>query len=415
MSMTVGQFKTHLTGMLHGGTLKKVRNFEQAMQRATNTMLARIDPIDTFRTMPLSNTVHDNEFSYALPNDFKKLIDLYPQDKRQLWDTANRTYAERFDLRKMLVNKSLSIEGSEGTKIIRINWKSHKPVVINQLDSVTANGTWVAAGSATNVKTDTINFVSGNGSVKFDLVATGDGIQNTTMSSIDLTTQDQVADFFYWFRIKNSVDLAKLTGVSLIWGNDLTTKYWTGVQQLLQADGTTFQVGWNQVMIPWSTATQTGTVDPSKIDSLKAYVAASGAITQINIDNVVCAVGRNFELKEYSKYVLKDSSTGAWKPLSTSDDDIIVLDDDVIQIFILETLIASAQQMEGTDSGFDVSWATTELYGPPMRRGFTTTQTGLYARYRMEYPSQSKKAIGSYGTPNMRRYNRGGYGMARFR
>lgn len=411
MSMTVGAFKTNVTGMLHGGTLNKVRNFESAMQRAANTLLMQIDPIDTMRTLPLANTVHDNEFTYPLPSDFKKLIDLYPQVRRQLFDTANRNLAERFDLRKMLVNKTLSIEGSDGTKIIRINWKTRQPQVLNQMNGIDENGLWTPVGSASNVKTDPIDFVSGNGSVKFNLNASGDGIQNTTMQPVDMTVASEVGDFFAWLKIKNSVDLAKVTSASLFWGNDLTTNFWEGIAQSEQADGTAFQVGWNQIMVPWSTATEIGAVDPSAISAAKITLATTGApITQINVDNITCAIGRNFELKEYSKFVIKDSVTGAWKPMAEHDDDIIVLDDDCIQIYILETIIACAQQMEGTDSGFDINWAKGELNGNAKNR-----IPGLYSRYRAQYPSQSKQAINYYGSSPLRRLNQGVYGYNRFR
>lgn len=412
--MQVAKFKDHLTAMLHGGTLKKVRNFEGAMQRAANIMLARIDPIDTERTMPLANTVHDFEFNYPLPSDFKKIIDLYPQVRRQLWDTANRTVAERFDLRKALVNKTISIESANGVKFIRINWKTHQTKVINAMNALTGIGTWSGFGSAANVKVNNADFVSGNGSIQFDVVASGDGLQNTTMPAIDLTNENGIGDFFVWFKIKSQADLDKLTSVSLVWGTDLTTNFWTGVAQTKQYDGTAFQVGWNQVQFPWSSATQTGTVNPILIDSLKPTFATTGAITQILVDNVTCSIGRNFELKEYSKYVLQNSA-GTWIPRTTDDSDMIVIDDDAIHIYMLETFIQCTQQMEGSDSVGDIAWAESELYGPPMRRGFMSPKGGLYTRYKAEYPSMSKKAIGSYGSPTSRRFFRGGVGFARFR
>lgn len=414
MSMRVGEFKDHVTAMLHGGTLKRVRNFEGAMQRAANVMLARIDPIDTMRTLPLSNTVHNNEFNYALPSDFKKLIDLYPQVRRNLWDTANRTLAERFDMRKMLVNKTISIEANNGMKLIRINWKTHQAKVVNAMDTLTQTGTWAAFGSATNVKVNTTDFVSGNGSIQFNLVVTGDGLQNSTMPVVDLTNENGIGDFFLWFKVQNQADLDKLTSVSLVWGNDVSANFWTGVAQTAQVDGTPFQVGWNQVMFPWSTATQTGSVNPATIDSLNPTFTTTGAINNILVDNITCSLGRNFELKEYSKYVLQNTD-GLWIPRTTDDDDVIIIDDDAIQIYILETVIACAQQMEGSDAGADVAWCESELWGPPMKRGFSSPKSGLYTKYKAEYPSQSKKAISSYGSPTTRRFLRGNYGYSKFR
>lgn len=402
--MIVAEFKNHLTGELHGGSLNKVRNFSLAMKRAANVMLAKIDPINTIRTLALTQTIHDEQTNYALPTDFKKIIDLYPQVGRTSNDTGRRIFAEPFDLRKNITDKKITIEGQDGAKIMRVNWKTRQPKTINELNSLTNNGTWAASGTATNVKVDTIDFVSGNGSIKFDLATSGDGIQNTTMNVVDLTAEDEVADFYMWFKVKNAADLAKLTAANLVWGNDLTTKYWTGVPQTTQSDGTAFQVGWNQILFPWSTAIETGVVDPATIDALKLTFTTTGAITQIHVDNVVCAIGKNFEIKEYSKFILQNSN-GTWISETTSDDDIIVLDDDCIEILTLETLIECAQQMEGSNADFDISFADRRLNGITGDRH----RPGLYARYRAENPSMSKKAIGSYGTPNGLRHFRRWY------
>jgi len=392
MSMTVSEAKDNLSAMLHGGTLNKVRNIESLFQRAANTMLTKIDPIDTMRTVGLSEAVHDDVYNYSLPSDYKKIIDLYPQNRRGPLDSANRNYSERFDLRKELVNKTISIDGSEGSKIIRINWRSRQPKTINELNTLTANGTWSAVGTATNLVADDIDYISGSGSIRFDSAASGDGIQNTTMSSVDLTDEDEQADFWVHFKIKNSTDLANLTSLSLIWGNDLTTAYWTGVAQTAQADSTAFKVGWNEVKVPWSTATETGTVLPASIDSLKVTFATAAAITQIKVDQITCSIGRNFDIKYYSKYLLKNTS-GTWLTKTTSDDDTIILDNDAIQIYLLEILIAGAHQIEGVNSTFDVNWARQEL-------------DVLYKKYCVEYPSMAKKALSYYSSATTTRHFR---------
>lgn len=390
--MQVSDFLDNLSAQLHGGTLNKVRNVEGAMERAANTMLSKIDPIDTMRTASLAELVHDDVYNYSLPSDYKKIIDLYPQAKRNLADTANRNFTERFDLRKMMSDKTISIEGSEGVKLIRINWRKRQPKTMNQMDSLTANGTWSAYGSATGVSVDNIDYVSGNGSIKFNLVATGDGLKNNNMTAVDLTNEDEIGEFFMRFKIKNTADLAKLTSVSLLWGNDLSANYWTGVAQTAQHDGTAFRVGWNEVSFPWSTATETGTVNPVTIDTLRPTFATTGAITGIQVDNITCSIGANFDMKYYSKFLLKNSA-GVWITKTTDVSDTIVLDNDAIVIYQLETLKQCAHQIEGSDSTFDISWANSEL-------------DALYKRYKVSYPSQAKQAISYYGTPTTRRHFR---------
>src|SRR3990167_6395968 len=98
MGMTVTQIKENLSAMLHGGTLNKVRNIESLFERAANTLLSKIDPVDTQRIAPLASTIHDDIYNYALPSDYKNIIDLYPQSNRNTLDSASRRLAERFDL-----------------------------------------------------------------------------------------------------------------------------------------------------------------------------------------------------------------------------------------------------------------------------------------------------------------------------
>ncbi len=386
MSITITERKEHLAAELHGSTLNRIRNIEALFQRSANTLLSKIDPIDTMRLAALTNTIHDDIYNYPLPTDFKKIIDLYPQSSRTTHDTANRRLSEKFDLGKELHDKTISIEGSEGSKILRVNWRTRQAKTINEANSLTANGTWSAVGTASGAAADDIDYVSGSGSLKVDLAASGDGLQNTTMTAVDLTDEDEVADFFIWFKVKNSTDLANLNSVSLIWGNDLTTAYWTGVAQTTQADGTAFKVGWNQVKVPWSTATETGTVAPATIDSLKITFSIDAAISDIRIDNITCSIGKNFDIKYYSKYLLKNTA-GIWIDKTTSDDDTVVLDSDAINILLLEDLINAAQQAEGSDSTFDINYAKAEL-------------EVLYNQYKKEYPSQSKKPITYYGNPH---------------
>jgi len=375
---TIGEAKFHIKRLLHGAKEASIGDIDYLIERAGNTMLTKIDPISTIRISALSNLVHDDVYNYALASDFKKPIDLFPQDNRSSRDYVGRRFAEDFDLLKEIEEKRVSIESNDGTKYLRLNWRSRGGKVLNSLNDVDDNGTWIAHGSATGVAQDTIFKVSGNGSVKFNLVATGDGIQNTTMTQVDLTDEDEVADIFVWVYLPSVP-----TNITARWGNDLTTNYWTSTAQTTQADATAFKVGWNLVKFSWSSATETGTVSPSTIDSFRITIANSTAMTGIRVDNIVFSIGRPFDIKYYSKYFVKNTS-GTWLSRTTSDNDILVFDTDESQIFLLECLNAAAQQIESENSTFDVSWARTELGDPSLG-------TGLYGKYQTEHPSQSKK------------------------
>ena len=377
---TVSQIHSHLTGMGHGGTLNKVRNLYQVHERTSSIMRAHVKPLEMIRTQALASAVYDDIYNYTLPTDYDDLIDLIPEDNRTLWDNAFRTNAGQFDREKAARNKTVSIEGNNGRKIIRINWRSRQPKVLNSMNSYNGNGTFTAVGSATGVTTDNIFFVSGGGSTKFTHNASGDGIQCTNMQPVDLTSESTVGSVFVWVFLS-----ALPTSMSAVFGNDLTTKYWTAVDQTTQADGTSFQVGWNLLKFDWSSATQTGTVAPASIDSLKLTLASTGALGTVRVDNVTVAIGRNFELKYYSKYLFQ-TPAGMWESMPTSEDDLVLIDNDDLPLYLYEFLQEMAQQMEGTDGQFDINFALQRLQK-------------LYPIFKGRYPSMAKKQTASYGGP----------------
>lgn len=391
---TVSELKNNLIGTGHGSTLNKVRNIEQALERAANTMLAKISPIETERTAALSSLIYDDVYNYPLPSDFGKPIDLLPQDARNSYDRVQRVYFERFDLRKALENRTMTIESSEGTKFIRINWQKRAGKLLNSMNSLTRNGTWSAVGSASGLKAQTLHKISGNASIEFDLTASGDGIQNTTMTAVNLTDEDEVADVFAWVYLPST---SGVSSISALWGNDLTSNYWTGVAQTAQADGTTFKVGWNLIKFPWSTATETGTVAPATIDSFRLTIASTVALTNVRVDSIMFTVGRPFDLKYYSQYVFRNSA-GTFLRQPSSDNDNIVFEGMALQIYIMEALKAISQQVEGEDAQSDLDYARRELNGDPSSPD-PILRRGLYSNYRVEFPNQSKKATSRWSTP----------------
>ena len=387
--MLISDVKSNLAAELHGGTLNRVRSIEMLFERSANTLLLRADPPDTIRVAALSNTVHDDVYNYSLPSDFKSLVDLFPQDEREGADIAGRRYAQRFDLTKAIKQKTVSIEGSEGNRVLRINWRSRKGVTLHTMNSLTANGTWSSVSGASNLSADTITKVSGSASIRFDLDSSGGGIQNTAMSAVNLTDHDEIADVFVWVYFPA---ISALTSLTAIWGNDLTANFWTSVAQTAQFDASAFKIGWNLVRFPWSTAAETGTVAPATVDSFRLTVASTGAIANVRVDNIIFSIGRAFDIKYYSRFLFQNAA-GTFISRPTDDNDTVVLDSSAIQLFHLENLIAAAQQVEAEHSGFDIGWAKKELYGEDLR-----DRTGLYAKYRKENPSQAVKAVEFYGS-----------------
>jgi len=395
--MTITEVKNHLSAILHGNTLNKIRSVEYALERAAANVLANIKPVDSERETALTSLIYDDVFNYPLPADFGWLIDLRPQAVRTSLESASRRYAEPFDLKKALADRIVSIEGSEGTKFIRINWRNRAPILIDGMNSLTANGVWAIVGTASGLKLQTLYKITGNASVEFDLAATGDGVSFIKTVPIDLTDEDEAADEFWWVRIPTAAALANFNSATGRWGNGLTANFWQSAAQTKQADGSAFKVGWNLIKFPWSSATETNTVAPATIDSFCIVFDIDAAIANMQVDSAVFAVGKDFDLKYYSAYAFKNTE-GTYLIRPTSDDDEVIFSGTALEIFLEEARKECAAQIEGEDSSFDIQFANARLYGnsgspDPMQR------IGLYAKYRVEYPSQTKRATRSWSNP----------------
>lgn len=383
MNITVAQLKDSLKGTNRGGDLSDVVNIHDLFGRASNTMLAKVDPVETIRLKELSQFVHDDLQNYSLADDYKKIIDIANVEDRQSTDRASRIFAEPFASSLNSRNKRITIEAREGVKFIRINWKGKSAVTLHNMDSLTANGTIAAVGSASGLKINTQYKLSGSGSVEFDLTASGDGVQGTGFSALDLESWDETADVIVPVYLSSADDITSLT---FIFGNDLTANYWTFSAQTTQSDGATLRAGWNKFLFPWRTATETGTVDPATIDSFKLTFAASAALSNIRVDNILVSLGRIFDHKYYSQYLFKNSE-GTWIKQPTDDNDTIVLTGTALQIFILECQVAVYQQLAVDANDFRYTFAKREL-------------NDLYQQYKAEHPSEAKKQVGSYwGAP----------------
>jgi hypothetical protein len=375
--------------MGHGGSLNKVRNRYALYERAANNMRSKVDVVTTIRTGSLAQAVHDEQAVYTIPSDFGKIIDLHPSGKRTSGDFGRLTDAVSASLLKQIRDKQIAVESRDGVRVLFIDWQGNKvPKTLAQMNSAIG---WSATAGAANVESDSLFAISGGRSVRFDLTATGGGIENTTLDALDLSDWTEQADFFAWVYFPA---VTNLTSVQARWGNDMTTNYWQSTAQTTQADGTAFQTGWNLVKFSWAGATETGTVDDTVIDSFRLYLNTTGAISDVRVDNIVVSLGSIFDIKYYGAYMFR-TAAGAWIRRPTVDTDSVAVDEQGFNIFAYECLIEMAQQMEGEDSNFDISFALRALNGDGTSRD-PAQRLGLYARYRKEYPSLSKPVVMSY-------------------
>lgn len=355
MAYTVADLKVDLESMFHGTTINKITAPNSLIERASSDVLLEIDPQETIRIQQITNAIYNKVYDYVVPTDLKgsRIIDIRPQVNRTVADSFTNIYQKEFDQYKASQDGTFAVQWNQGIKTVRINQATQNGPTLNECDSITANGTWAVGGDATNLTTDTINYVSGSGSLNFDVTGVGTTayLENATMTAIDLTNFDEQGSLFAWVYMP-----VVITDATLRWGND-SSNYWS--RTVTSAQNGSFQIGWNLIRFDWNGATETGTVSPASIDYLRMTITYDGnADTDYRLDSIVCRQGSIYEIVYYSKYIFRDSTTGLFQERILSDDDEINLDTESRNLLLYKTAELAAQQIQGEDSGFDYSFFT---------------------------------------------------------
>lgn len=386
-SYSVANLEEDLVGIVHSTSLSKIQNKYSLYNRVAKKILAKLDSPTTKRVSEI--IVHSDIYDYSAPTDLKgnKIIDIRPQVSRQEDDSLSQQFSKPFDLRKL--RNKFHIAQKDGVKRIRLS-KSVTPVAItlHLLNGLTDDGTWAADGiDASNLTKDTVVVADGNACLNFDLLGVGTTgyIENSTFTDVDLTDHDELSKLFAWVYFP---DTSIITNVILMWGND-SSNYWS-VTATTPHDQSSFKTGWNLIEFDWNGATETGTVDPETIDFLRVTITYDGtAETDIRVDKIWSSIGQNWEVEYYSKYLFQ-TSAGAWQEKTTDTTDVINLDTDAYNIFTYECALSMAQQQQGEDSRFDISYFKEELYGD------NRDKIGLYQKYAEDNPSEAIKPRSTY-------------------
>lgn len=383
MSRTLAQLKTKITSRLHGTTLNKISDFYTICEDAAEMVLGRIDPQETARQAALPSPVYDRVYDYALPADFKSPKDLNLQANGDFVnnDSLSRTYSRQLTNQKK--NNSFAINWKEGVQFMRFVRNINFPMTVDPCDSLTENGAWSVGSDASNLELDTINFVSGNGSLRAD-VASGGAFVNLII------------------RIgNNSSNYVHKT---------ITTGHFDSIAAL-----------WNLIRFDLSTATEVGTVDWANIDYIRvtmthntnrtAYFEKTlteaidlsdnyeqdGSVflyffldsittpTLIRLDTITANLGTLFNVTYYSNYLFR-SSAGTWKAKPTADSDIINLSPVSYKIFEAEVSRIIAQQIQGAMGQFDYAYWNRMLEGDGEDNNDRVM--GLYDQYMLQFPSE---------------------------
>lgn len=381
---TVASFKSDLIRKLHGTSLSKVQSVYDVIAEAGRNTLTTIDPQETIRVATIENALFDDVYSYTCPSDLKgdKIIDISPQVNRVTSQNYTKVLVEKFNRDKSL--KDINILYKNGTKFLRIK----EDVTPNKktISDVNATTGWSASGSGTNITLDQLNFVTGSKSLNFD-INTADTtaiIENSTLSSVDLSDEEDQNSVFVWVFIPDST---KITSFTIRIGSSSSDYH--SKQVTTTHDSQAFSNGWQLLRFDLEGTTETGTVDWSAIDYFQLRIEHDQTgDTDFRIDSITAGIGEIFEIYYYTDSIFKGTD-GTYKTVPTLDTDVIQLETDAYNIMLYECVYLLSQELQGENGAFDESFFRRILDGD-------ATKVGLYRRYGMSYPSQNKKARSSY-------------------
>lgn len=220
--------------------------------------------------------------------------------------------------------------------------------VVATLDSTTADGgTWVAFGDATNVTSESDNYVVGSGSVEFDLVGSGTtaGLENTAVTSFDVTDYVNAGHVFVWVYINSTTNL---TNWIIRLGSD-SSNYFTQTVTTNQVSAS-FVNGWNLLRFDFASMTETGTVTRTAIDYIAIYMTKTSGKSDdgYRIDHMVLHTGEIHNLLYYSRYPWQ-SSGGTYLEDSTANTDLLNAETDEVDGFVFRSKMELFRELRRFD------------------------------------------------------------------
>lgn len=387
MPYTISQLKDGITRELHGRTTDRVQDVYETAYEAAQILQSELDLKETQREVQITPQLFDDVYAYSCPEDFKTAIDLLPSGGRkpgfEYEDDFRNTSQREFSQRASFEAPMMSEKWVNGTRFLLLR-KYPRLGRVLKLDSLDATTGWSAGGDAGSLVSNNLNFLEGSASLQVSLVhATGTGyIEKTTLASSDLTDYRLLGAHFYKVYIPSGFS-SRFTSFFLRHGTDTTTNYWEKSVTAAH-DGTAFKDGYNILRFDWSSASETGTVDETAMNSVRlgAVFTAGSDIPGVLFDDLTLQLGSMYDLNYYSNFLFR-SALGVWKEKPTSDEDIVNLSPDAY--FIFKDICAMLAMSE-------ISSMKEDYEKIQKRLGYPTTERdsfkGSLGGYRRKYPSQ---------------------------
>ena len=346
------------------------------INRAARMVYQEVDLRSAKRKATLSPKLFDDQFDYTCPTDLKgeAVIDLIPQANRSLNSRFNLVTPEYFDRKKSTMKSLVAFSDDDLVRKVRVSADIDDTVAtVASFNSLTGDGgTWALFGDGENVATNTENYLEGSGSIGFDISGAGGttaGIQNTSVTTFDVTDYKDNGSAFIWVYINSTTNL---TNFILRLGSDSSNYY--SMTVTATNEGAAFQTGWNLLRFDLSGKSTTGTPDDDGCDYVAFYMTKAGAKVDdgYRVDNLTLHTGEYHDILYYSKYPWQ-TSAGAFIENSTTATDKINADTDELDLIVMKGKVEvfrelyDWEQMKAAQAEYEKMKRTYQLQNPSQR------------------------------------------------
>lgn len=405
MAKTVGQLKLDLFRDISPASPDDSRDLNGALEQGIEEMLSFVKPKDLSKRVTIENALYDQVNRYYCPPDLdtNKIMQWYRlKDNKAVGDwfspltqVTNMAF-DQYTRNHNIDANIFAIEYQSGKKFIKVsdrNSETQSGLTLHQMNSLTENGTWLTFGNVVNLATDNLTYVSGNGSLRFNINDSSDtgGIENFNVTPFDIEDFLNVGKIFSWLDVPN---LRQIQTVTLDLFSSLTDYYSITVSSPHDTDQ--FQLEWNLLgfELDSSTMNTIGTPNPKAINHIRVTFVTNGTLNMnsVRMDNIVARKGHVYGIQYISNQVFQDPVSGLFKSRPTEDSDVIILEYDTYQMYrgycasiLAQELVSDRGDIQKIDNMRDASIA---IYKKKHKEEYTE-ETQTMRRFGVEYGRQN--------------------------
>lgn len=384
---TISKLKDSVSGILSGLNLDNVADLNGSLERAARTLVQKADIIEANGRQVVN--VYDHVYDTLAPSTIFGgcVYDMRPQAMdRNEWDYTYKQYIDQFDRTKMTLPNGiqLTFESNKGVGIMRV--ASARATARALLDPMSSTTGWTAAGSASGLTQDSIDYYESPSSLRFLLTGASTGTLTKTIAAGDMTPYNGVGVIFLAIKIPSSASAATLL-------SSIAVKLGSSASAYTSVTSTTGYLGawtlgeWLLVALDLATGTNTGSPSYTSITYLQVSVTTTATITNFRVGGIWASLATPYTLLFGSSAIFMPTSgtnSGIPQLTITDNNDQLLLNPAAYTLYQWECAKEVAIQQGGKLSSGNVMMINQRL------------DQELYPAYKADNPSQEIRTIGNY-------------------